>query len=69
MTCMDCSILVDVQVGSYKPSIRKGKETFFPENAKCPECYGTNLEHWEKDGPCPVCVGVMERKELVAFWD
>jgi hypothetical protein len=69
MTCTDCSILVDVQVGHYERSIVKGRENFITENGKCPECFGTNLKKWEKDGRCPTCIGVMEQREMVALWD
>ena len=69
MTCMDCSVIVDVYMGSYEQNTATGKDVFTPEPARCPECSGPNLEEWEIDGPCPKCVGVMERGELVALWD
>jgi hypothetical protein len=69
MTCLDCSILVDVQVGHYEQDEETGNEQFIPEPGRCPECCGTNLEEWEKDGPCPKCVGVMEKGKMTALWD
>jgi rubredoxin len=69
MICMDCSIMVDVYKGSYEQGTEPGKDKFIPAPARCPECSGSNLEEWAINGPCPKCVGVMERGEMVALWD
>lgn len=70
MTCLDCSLLVDVQVGHYEQSVVKGRENLITEDGKCPECFGTNLKEWNEDGRCPICIiGVMEQREMVALWD
>ena len=69
MTCMDCSILIDVKVGHYEQDRETGKDIFVPENGKCPECLGSNIVAWEKERPCPKCDGTMEQGDESAIWD
>ena len=69
MTCMNCSILVDVHVGHYEHDGNAGNEIFIHESGSCPKCSETNLEEWNENRSCPKCGSSMDQGEMTVLWD